>query len=529
MKKYLTTTALAGFVAVALAQPVAVQAEEAKTEAKTQAAPKPAKKAHKKPKKAKAAQKKISLSEHEEHDVFKGEDAPGRAAEVGEPDRKRIAPADQNKLALSVSGELAVEATATHNRKRGGYSVDAVDTTNIKGAPNVAGLQTGAFTRSDNGNNFGKGHHFGVADANITFTVSTQVNDWRVGGNMELSGMANDIQNAKKAYISAENNKLGDIYFGNAKGVTSVLRRNGTTMQAGNINADGNWKNTVFVSDGALLANKMVGDTGSATKIAYYTPFFGGLRLAVSYTPNTDHRGDAMMNSRSDVQAKLDAVKDGKTYRPTHFFNSSVVEGAIQFVKEISGFKIDASLLGIMGKTKDRHIGGTEVDLSQLRTTTGVDGQIAAVRNPLPTGFRDVKAWEAGVNLGYHGVELGAGYRDNGKSNTAPLSKPSAFSRFMNAGSAWNLGLGYRFGKTFASLEYAQSQRKYKPSTSAPTQNVKTHFYGVNGEHKIAPGMLAYAQAGTFKIDSNVTAANRSATNRSNKGNTFTLGTRLLF
>lgn len=530
MQKYLTTTALASFVAFALAQPVSAQAEETKVQPKTHAQ----KKARKNLKKTKVKTVKPKASApHEEHDVFDGEDAPGRAAEVGEPDRKRITPGDENKLSLSVSGELAVEATATHNKERGGYSADVLEPNThpdgdfSHGFPNVVyDPNRNFFVRSNTGNNVGRAHHFGVADANITFTVSTQVKDWRVGGNIELSGMANDIQNAKKAYISAENNKVGDVYFGNAKGVTAVLRRNGTTMQAGNINADGNWKNTIFLSDGALLSNKMVGDTSSATKIAYYSPFIGGLRLAVSYTPNTDHRGDAILNSRSDLQPRLDAIKDGKTYTPTPFFNNSVVEGAIQFVKEIKGLKIDASLLGIIGKTSDRYIGGAEVDLTQL---SGGVSQPATFRNPLPTGFRNIKSWEAGVNLAYHGVEAGAGYRNNGKSNTAPLSRPSAFSRFVNAGSAWNLGLGYRWGKTFASLEYAQSQRKYMPSSTLPIQNVKTHFYGVNGEHKIAPGMLAYAQAGTFKIDSNVSSSARTATNRNNKGNTFTLGTRLLF
>lgn len=518
MKKLLISTALVG-VAFAFTQPVEAAA--------------------KKTGKAAKVEKKMAAPQAGERDVVIGAAAPGRMEEATGADRNRINSNDPNKLALSVSGEVAFEATGVTQSHRGSTGISTPATAGGAPALPAAATAAGAVTRSHTTQK-NSGHHMQMADASIAFTLSSETDmGFLYGATIELDGLGNKLRNAGKAYISIEKSPAGSVYLGNVKGPSSVLLRNGTTMQAGNNNFSGNWSDSVFVPAGALISKTMAGDTKTATKISYYTPSIAGFKVGFAYTPNAEHRGDAPLNDRSERNEVINDVESGSlvhTKKP--YYNRSIIELAANFAKEFAGVAVDATAAVIYGKTRDQYVAG-EVDPNVTTNVTAGGVTTTTYVFPLNRRYRDVTAYTVGANVTYANVTVGAGFTDNLKSNTVKAANMGAQGGAVEGGKIWNAGLGYRMGKTYVSGEYAGSTRRYRAgagaagngaATTAATQRVSTDFYALAGEHKLAPGMLAYAQAATFKIDSrNPGAAAAGSTNRSNKGSTFTLGTRLLF
>ncbi len=205
--------------------------------------------------------------------------------------------------------------------------------------------------------------------------------------------------------------------------------------------------------------NGVSGASEDAAKITYYTPRFSGFQLGVSYTPDAGNSGTA-------------AAFTGKN----------------------NGDYADVWNAGVNYNGKFQNIG----------LAASLTGEIGSAENTA-VKLRDLRAWQAGVNLSWMNWSLGGSYGDWGKSTQAKnvAAKNSNY---------WTAGIGYETGPYGASVTYLDSTYNRNK-----TQNIS-----VGADYKLAPGLVPYAEVSFFDLD-------LAGTNIDNKGTVVLVGTHLNF
>lgn len=285
--------------------------------------------------------------------------------------------------------------------------------------------------------------------------------------------------NAARTYVYLDGN-FGRTEFGSVEGA-------GTTMQVtaaniaratGGINGDWTYFPNAAVTGGAATGNAVIstaalpvahGTTGNfvgdeisinASKINYYTPRFNGFQLGASWTPATDNRGQ--VTARVDNNAGFENVIDlGLTY-----------EG------ELSGVSVAAAFTGERGSAE-------------------------------VAGIEDLRAWNLGATLGYHGLSLAASYADWGDSGMATGTNVDQ--------DFYTLGAAYDFGPFGASITYLDSQIE-----SGTVENDFDNLV-IGADYKLAPGLTPYVEAAFFDADI------AGTTTGDNEGTVVLVGTNLSF
>ncbi len=193
-------------------------------------------------------------------------------------------------------------------------------------------------------------------------------------------------------------------------------------------------------------------DTGTSTKITYYTPKFSGFQAGVSYAPETD------------------------TGENVVFVDDSTVNDNVEI-----GLGYDGEFNNVMVK-----VGGTYV----MGSATA--------------GNEDLSAWTLGAQVGYNGFRFGGGYTDNGDSNSAAGASDDDIT-------SWNVGATYENGPWGVGVSYLDVDFDDNNSAgslgavgSAGTGGDYTAWV-LGGTYTVAPGLSVGADLAFFDRNANGT------------------------
>lgn len=221
---------------------------------------------------------------------------------------------------------------------------------------------------------------------------------------------------------------------------------------------------------------------GIATKLVYYSPRFAGFQFAGSYTPRTD-------SANTDVtRTKTNAV--GATGVQGTF--TDVIEAALSYQQVFGDLTVKA--------------------FAEVQTGQSLDSTANAA------GFKDMRVWHAGGQIGYGAFSLGGAYLDLGQSGQ---SKAAAARR--ENGNLWHLAAQYRSGPLAVGLGY---QRGKDAGSLAVAGARKLDIYDIGVMYTVAPGLSIGAEYDYFKSKSDQSTA---ALDRDDKGSAVILRSVLTF
>lgn len=199
---------------------------------------------------------------------------------------------------------------------------------------------------------------------------------------------------------------------------------------------------------------------GNASKIAYYSPRFGGLQLGASYTPRSD-------SFNQDVNRVKATSASGAAV--TNNFQDLVEIGA-QYKGEFGGVSLAASAGYFWG------------DASKSGSATD--------------NYKDLNAWQVGAQVGYAGFSVGGSYLTYGKSG-----QNRGAGRFNDDFSNWTVGGQYKAGPLVVGVNYRQAE---DPGSLAVRGKRKVEFYEIGAGYTVAPGLTFQAQYDYYEADSDL-------------------------
>lgn len=231
---------------------------------------------------------------------------------------------------------------------------------------------------------------------------------------------ANQGLNAARTFTYLESG-WGRVELGGNKDAAANLRVDASTLAVATGGINGSW--TYFVNPvggGAaglaasttavpfITTSKLTGEHGSqfsagdestynATKVTYYTPRYYGFQAGVSYTPDSQDRGQGGTGGLAGAGFRTDADGFGNIW-----------DLALNYENQFSnGIKLAASAAYETG----------DADLANVE---------------------DISAWNVGALLGYQGFSVAASYADLGDS--AQATAADADQKY------WTLGAAYEGG-----------------------------------------------------------------------------------
>jgi len=280
------------------------------------------------------------------------------------------------------------------------------------------------------------------SDTEIHFVGSTKLdNGLEVGINVQLEGNSNSGDQIDESYLTLRG-KFGQIDIGDENSAlykTHVAPKEyGMGINSGDT-VDWELTGATSISNGGYFRAPFGGTyiepvrANDSTKLTYYTPRIEGLRLGISYSPD----------SNQDDNTQFD--------RNTGF--SDGVMASIDVRREFSGVTVAASA-GY----------GTF-----LETTSGQD---------------EPEVYAFGLTFDYGGLQVGgsfAGFNDSG----------------VNDGDGYTLGASYDFGQYGVSLTYLHGERDGLDGSTAPgTVQADRDTIALGGQYILGPGVSAQATLG---------------------------------
>lgn len=221
---------------------------------------------------------------------------------------------------------------------------------------------------------------------------------------------------------------------------------------------------------------------GTTTKLTYYSPSFSGVQAAFTYTPRSD-------SSNTDVN-RVKAVDAGPTAAQRVFMD--IVESALIYDGKWDKWYVKANAHFAFGRPAD----------------SGAN----------PAGFKPLRVWEMGGQVGYGPWSVGGGYLNSGetgqsKAAAARRADGSVWHAAAQYNAApWTVGFGYQRGVDAGSLAVAGSR--------------KLDLYDVGFLYQIAPGLRAGAQYNYYKSVSDQTT---KTLDRNDKGSVVMIRSILTF
>ncbi len=230
----------------------------------------------------------------------------------------------------------------------------------------------------------------------------------------------NEGVNASRTFIYT-GGQWGRIEWGSNVGAEQALKVDASNFAAATGGIDGDWyrfalsdgnnstngaiiRPRLAMAHGGLSGNGFQAeDTINATKITYYTPRYAGFQAGISYTPDSQVRGQGV-NSRN-ASTNLLADNDGGY--------ENVFSGGLHWEGNFDQVGLALAATGEIG-----------------------DNELAAQQ--------DLETWQIGGNVTYAGFIFGASYGD--------------YTDTIADGDYWTTGLGYDFGAFGTSITYLDSE-----------------------------------------------------------------------
>jgi predicted porin len=209
-------------------------------------------------------------------------------------------------------------------------------------------------------------------------------------------------------------------------------------------------------------------DRATANKLSYFSPDIYGLRLGLSFTPDTEERG-----TEKGFATQYGAAAGSFV---THFEN--VFDGGAHYKNQFNGVGVEASVTGQIGDAKDPAAGGTTAD--------------------------DLRSYNAGLNVSFAGVTLGGSYGradEFGRDNT--MSSEAHF---------WTAGASYVYGPFGASVTYLTSEIENDAFAGGANRDSGFDNIVVGADYQLAPGLVPYVEVSFFDTDSNRNIQENSGT-----------------
>jgi len=394
---------------------------------------------------------------------------------------------------MSMSGNAKFQAYGFSNSK----GVSANNTNNAVARPSYGYGQGYAFTQN----------------GELDFVVAgVAANGLEYNYTLILTGDTSATNAIQENRIEFKGN-WGTFQAGDKVGPEDILMTDAANVLGATGGFDGDWDKVINETSGVFTGDSMMADTGTATKVVYYTPRFSGFMLGAAFTPSSSHKGNAVINTNSGSNA---GVGSGIN-------NHGVSSGALNFSHEFTnGFGMSLT--------------GAGINASSSKAGNGPLGQ---------RSLRTMSAWQLGGLFNYQGWQLGLGYLDNQKSGTISNSgtNGSPLSGY-NGGKAWSGALGYTFGDNKVAFGYqGTTQNNGKSATGSTQYKGKADIYSVTADHTLAPGLGVYAEYDYLRmrlpnaaltnlaanqVINNVNSSTGNQTS-SNTASVFILGTKISF
>lgn len=356
----------------------------------------------------------------------------------------------------------------------------------------ITGEAKGVFHQYRNSHpagEFGHGHLFSMEDTELDFIAEGRMNflgaekyDWKLAISGDTNAPTAPFENRLRL-----RGAWGVVYFGNVKGVESIMARGAYSVMGGTGGFDGNGMATILRPTGVVTGTDLVGATGYATKISYITPRIWGLQLGASFTPNSEHKGEGKNGAphyRSSVKT------------PKEPFDVNSWAGGINYKQEFcNGLAISMSATGIVAYSHQPQRGGLN------QSTFFNSSQTARVHN--------TQGWALGGVAEYRGFELGVEWMNNRNSRQYTdyldlVSNPGQppFFGIFNAGKAFSIASGYTFGPDKVAVGYYGSTRKFNGEPA------RADIYSVTYDRKLIPGLSIFAEFNRYFLHSSQAAVN---------------------
>lgn len=360
-------------------------------------------------------------------------------------------------------------------------------------------INTGNYTASPN-TNTSPGYLF-TQSGEISFMVAGKAaNGLEYNYAIVLNGATGSQSNGSISENRIEfKGAWGTVQLGAKIGPEDVLMTDAVNVLGATGGFDGDWTNAVTQTSGVFTGDSMRADTGTATKIAYYTPRFSGFMLGAAFTP-------------SNVQSGTSSIQSSTTGSSLAARDSGVLSGGINFAHEFNnGMSFSLTAAGISASnTKVNPVGsGSGNPALQARKSNG---------------------WQLGGLANYKNFQFGLGYIDNNKTGTYTTANS------YNGGSGWSTALGYTFGVNKVAVGYQGTRQKNGTGSTGGVG--KADIFSLTGDRTLAPGLGVYAEYDYIsqKIDSNaLTALSTNSTSypgtgtSTNRSNLVIIGAKISF
>ena len=394
---------------------------------------------------------------------------------------------------MSMSGNAKFQAYGFSNSK----GVSANNTNNAVARPSYGYGQGYAFTQN----------------GELDFVVAgVAANGLEYNYTLILTGDTS-AQNAIQENRIEFKGNWGTFQAGDKVGPEDILMTDAANVLGATGGFDGDWNKVINETSGVFTGDSMMADTGTTTKVVYYTPRFSGFMLGAAFTPSSAHKGNAIINTNG--------ATGGNGSVGSGYNNHGVSSGALNFSHEFTnGFGMSLTAAGI--------------NASSSKSNSGALAQ---------KSLRTMSAWQLGGLFNYQGWQLGLGYLDNQKSGTMSnsVTTGSPLSGY-NGGKAWSGALGYTFGDNKVAFGYQGTTQNNGKSGSTQYKG-KADIYSVTADHTLAPGLGVYAeydylrmripnaalaQLANNQVINNVNSSTGNQTS-SNNASVFILGTKISF
>ena len=350
----------------------------------------------------------------------------------------------------------------------------------------------------------GRGQYFNMDDSRIRLSI-----DGRTDLGMEygllfvLDGDVGAGNTLREDYFFFGGG-WGKLFVGDTYGVQKTMTFGGCDNWGATGFVDGPMpSHTLTTTTGAIVSDELVGDTSRSTKITYQTPRWQGLQLGVSYTPRGDHVGSGAPNSLASSATPVKVP-----------FDSDNVATTLNFMHQFTnGFELGLSGNSIFARSNPEYAGAPQ--------------------------RKSVSSFAFGGKISYMGIGFSTQYGNNGKS------RQLVGQNISDAGQFLSYALSYTRGATRVSTGYYYSWRNALGggvTTNFTKAKATTNAVSAAIDHKLAPGLALYFEYANFQMKNPAAQDEAARINtllapsgqyvspvKSNKNNTFVLGSRLVF
>ena len=342
-----------------------------------------------------------------------------------------------------------------------------------------------------------------VSGADLRLTVGGKsVNNFGYKYVINFKTISDQNPIINRNYVEFDDNDVGSIQVGVVKGAEDSMPVGALNLMGGAGGIDGFISNgqVYNFSEGVILGNKITGGTDIATKINWYSPTVeiapgvGSLKIGLSYTPNTSHRGKG--GTDNSQIGKGNYGNEGWMYPDdanAAFGLKNFIYGVTYTNTFAKDYTVTVNAIGV--KEHSRLV------LSGINKTSRQTYALNRTNAYQVTAMLSTKEWD-----------FAASWLDNRKSRlpTTDLGQSTTNKVLLvangiqsyngNSGKSWNVGTRYTFGAYQAALGYFQSKRMTDATEKATMDVITTTL-----DFKALEGLKFFGEVDFLRTKTNKT------------------------